>query len=142
MNRALAWSLAASAGAAVFASAAHAAPPPSPEGKAPPATFANTTPRPKLVGPLDPILKGEAVRAEQDALTRRLDVCNKLRLMADGDDAIIKQADRLEEQATALYHRRVGRLGVRSAPPTTNITADVAAPAKKPAPAPFKAVAQ
>ena len=139
MNRALAWSLACAAGTALVSSAA-AAPPAPPEGKAAPATFANTTPRPKLVGPLDPILKGEAVRAEQDALTRRLDVCNKLRQMAGGDDALVKQADRLEEQATALYHRRVGHLGVRSAP-VASAPAEVTLP-KKPAPAPFKAVVQ
>ncbi len=141
MNRALAWSLACAAGTALVSSATAAPPPPEgKEGKAAPATFANTTPRPKLVGPLDPALKAEAVRAEQDALTRRLDVCNKLRQMAGGDDALVKQADRLEEQATALYHRRVGHLGVRSAPVAT-APAEVAL-TKKPAPAPFKAVAQ
>lgn len=72
-------------------------------------------PRLPAVGPLSADAVAEALRSEQDAYLRRLDVCGKLRTIAAqaNDDALLAEADRLEQQATALYHQRVARLGVK-----------------------------
>lgn len=72
-------------------------------------------PRPIAYAPLPADALAEALRSEQDAYLRRLDVCGKLRQIAAGanDDAMLADADRLEQQATALYHQRVARLGVK-----------------------------
>jgi hypothetical protein len=86
---------------------------PDPETK----TFADVPARPPVVlGPLDPAVLAEALRAEQDAWQRRMDVCLKLKQIAldRGDEPLARQADELERQATALYHQRTARLGVKA----------------------------
>ena len=84
---------------------------------------------PVVFGPMDPGALAEALRAEQDAWQRRMDVCLKLRQIAAdaNDDKLLTQADDLERQATALYHQRTARLGVK---------APAAAPDQTPAPPP------
>lgn len=70
---------------------------------------------PVIVEPLPPDELAEAVRAEQDAYIRRLDVCTRLKQFAAeaGDDKLAQQAADLERQATALYEQRVAKLGVK-----------------------------
>lgn len=55
-----------------------------------------------------------AVKAEADALMRRMDVCLKLRQAAldKNDDELMRQVDELERQAKAVYETRVAALGV------------------------------
>ena len=80
-------------------------------------TFAATPARPPMaVAPLEPAVLAEALKAEQDAWDRRLDVCHKLRVVGNetNDEALLKQANDLEKQATALYHSRAARLGVKA----------------------------
>jgi hypothetical protein len=63
----------------------------------------------------------EALQAEQEALLRRLDVCTRLRqTAAESNDAkLLERANLLEEEATALYHSRVARFGVKGNIPKT-----------------------
>lgn len=73
----------------------------------------------QAVGPLsDEVLLG-VLRAEKDAYTRRLDVCHRLREIAlqNNDEKLESKANELERQATAAYHERVSRLGVKSGGP-------------------------
>ena len=80
-------------------------------------TFADVPARPPVIfGPLDPAVLAEALRAEQDAWQRRMDVCLKLKQIAldQNDEPLARQADELERQATALYHQRTARLGVKA----------------------------
>lgn len=81
----------------------------------PDGTFGGTPPRPTTFAPLDPAVQADAVRAEGEALARRMDVCLKLREAADarGDAALAARADELERQATAVYKARTARLGVK-----------------------------
>ena len=67
-----------------------------------------------LSAPLSPDAVQAAVKAEADALIRRLDVCVQLKLIADekNDDALMRQVDELERQAKAVYEARVAALGV------------------------------
>ena len=112
-------------------------------------TFAATPARPLPIAPLEPAALAEALKAEQDAWDRRLEVCYKLRVIGgeSNDDALLKKADDLEKQATALYHGRAARLGVKGqlrgkAEPTAAAplpTPPAAAPAATPARA-FKVV--
>ncbi len=106
--------------------------PPAPE----PPTFATATPRPKAVGPLEATALLEAVKAEQAACDRRLEVCRKLRevALAQNDDALAQQAEELEQRATALFQQRVARFGGKSGwkAPTAQTAST--------APAPFKVV--
>lgn len=69
---------------------------------------------PTITAPLPPEVVKGALRAEQDAYLRRLSVCTELRrVAAERDDpALLKQADELERQVTALYNARVAGLGV------------------------------
>ncbi|OWK35062.1 hypothetical protein [Fimbriiglobus ruber] len=83
-----------------------------------PKTFGDVPARPPvIVGRLDPVTLAEALKAEQDALQRRMEVCLKLREVAvkANDDKLLEQADALEKRATAVYHQRTARLGVKSA---------------------------
>lgn len=84
--------------------------PPEPDG-----TFGTAPPKPAAYAPLDPGVQADAVRAEQDAWQRRVDVCTALQKVAAarGDDALAARATELEAQATALYKARVARLGVK-----------------------------
>jgi hypothetical protein len=80
-------------------------------------TFADVPARPPvIIGPLDPAVLAAALRAEQDAWQRRMDVCLKLKqiALARADESLARQADELERQATALYHQRTARLGVKA----------------------------
>src|SRR5262245_44260269 len=121
MHRIAAWGLPALA-AGALAPAALAADPAQPEkpglvsrwlGGAeskpnPEKTFADVPARPPVVlGPLDPAVLAAALRAEQDAWQRRMDVCLKLKqiALARGDEPLARQADELERQATALYYQ-------------------------------------
>jgi hypothetical protein len=65
---------------------------------------------------MDPVVLAEALKAEQDAYQRRLDVCLRLRELAAelNDDRLATQALDLERQATALFHQRAARLGVKA----------------------------
>ena len=81
-------------------------------------TFGSVPARPPVIlGPMDPVVMAEALKAEQDAYQRRLDVCLRLREVAASlnDDKLAAQADDLEKQATALFHQRAARLGVKAA---------------------------
>ena len=72
-----------------------------PKPAADPPTFGSTPARPPaLVGPLDPVAQADALRAEQDAWQRRMDVCLKLRQVAAArnDEALAARADELERQ--------------------------------------------
>jgi hypothetical protein len=79
-------------------------------------SFGDTPARPPLaIAPLEPAALAAALRAEQDAWDRRLEVCYKLRVVGGetNDEALIHRANELEQQATALYHSRAARLGVK-----------------------------
>ncbi|VTU00290.1 unnamed protein product [Gemmataceae bacterium] len=87
---------------------------------------------PTITAPLAPEVLADALRAEQDAYLRRVSVCTELRRVAveKGDDALARQADELERQASSLYNLRVTGLGVsprRSALPEPAKGLDVAA---------------
>lgn len=129
MHRIAAWGLGAALAAGAAAPCAFAADPPgkpwyarllgSGSDAESAKTFADLPPRPAVVvGPLDPSTRAQALRAEQDAWQRRMDVCHKLREIAAeaNDDRLFTRADDLERQATALYHQRVSRLGVKAPP--------------------------
>lgn len=74
--------------------------------------------RPTVVAPLPRDVLVAALDAEQKALTRRMDICLRLKEIAieKGDDALSRRADELERQATALYNQRVAALGVPKVP--------------------------
>jgi hypothetical protein len=85
-----------------------------------------TKPEPKpaapvVVAPLPPEQLAEAVRAEQMAYLRRLAVCTKLRDVATtaNDEKLLEKADDLEKQAFQIYQARIARLGVKTAPRTS-----------------------
>jgi hypothetical protein len=83
----------------------------------PDGTFGTTPPKPTVYAPLDPAALQEAVRAEADALTRRMEVCTRLQQVAAarGDDKLAARAVELEKLAAAMYKARVARLGVKDA---------------------------
>ena len=74
-------------------------------------------PRPVMSAPLPPEAVQEAVKAEADALLRRMNVCSELRQVAfdKNDDALMRQVDEIERQAKATYEKRVAALGVSKA---------------------------
>ncbi len=80
-----------------------------PDAKAPPGP-------PTVVAPLPPAELADAVRAEQMAYLRRLEVCTRLRDVAanTNNEKLIDAAEELEKQAFAMYQARVARLGVKS----------------------------
>ena len=55
-----------------------------------------------------------ALKAEYEAWERRVGVCLRLRQIAleGNDEALMRQADELEQRANALYQARVSALGV------------------------------
>jgi hypothetical protein len=134
MHRTAAWGLCAALSSSVVVPAAAADPAPKPEPARPTwfgrllgpsaekkseteKTFGSVPARPPVVlGPMDPIVLAEALKAEQDAYQRRLDVCLRLRELAAelNDDRLTAQALDLERQATALFHQRAARLGVKA----------------------------
>jgi hypothetical protein len=74
---------------------------------------------PTVTAPLPAEVVAGALRAEQDAWERRMSVCLKLRQVAveTNDEALQRQVDELERQATALYNSRVAALGVPKVKP-------------------------
>jgi hypothetical protein len=67
-----------------------------------------------ITAPLTPAVLKKCLQAENDAYSRRLDVCAALRAVAEekGDPALSRHADELERQVTALYDARVAALGI------------------------------
>lgn len=68
------------------------------------------------VGPLSAETLLSVLREEQDAYTRRLEVCTQLRKVAfqKDNDKLAAQADELERMAEMTYRTRITRLGVKS----------------------------
>lgn len=90
---------------------------------------------PVVVAPLTAEVIADSVRSEQDAVLRRLDICDKLRKLGEstGNPALIQQAEDLEKQATTLYSARVARLGVKGGPKAADDDVVINAPAVVPA---------
>jgi hypothetical protein len=71
----------------------------------------------------------ESVAAEQqrhmNALIRRMEVCDRLRMIADqsGDEALMIQANELEERANAIYRHQISGLPL-PAPSPLSVLAD------------------
>ena len=123
MNRFRAWGLTAALAAGAGAPAATAGEPVPPNTvfnklfgpKPKPAPAARpATPEQAAAAPLAPEVVASSLRAEQEAWERRMSVCLKLRQVAaeSNDDALTRQVDELERQATAVYAARVQALGV------------------------------
>lgn len=92
----------------------------------PTARTSNAPPRPAPPATLPPDVLATSLRAEQEAWERRMAVCLKLResAIAANDEAMLRQVDDLERQATALYTARTRVLGLpKSAPaePTLDV---------------------
>lgn len=103
-----------------------------PKAPKPAGPAANADRPPTITAPLAPEVLADALRAEQDAYLRRVSVCTELRRVAaeKGDDALARQADELERQASSLYNLRVSGLGVsprKAAPVESAKGLDVAA---------------
>jgi hypothetical protein len=99
--------------------------PPKPLGPSTPLTY---------TAPLTPAVLTKCLHAENEALLRRLEVCDALRTVADekGDPALRRQADELEKQAKALYEARVAALGIpktKTSLPETTIAVKLEEPA-------------
>ena len=75
--------------------------------------------KPTAAGPLSEETLLTVLQAEKDAYARRMDVCLRLKEIAlqSNDDKLEAKANELEKQATAVYHERVARLGVRGSGP-------------------------
>lgn len=73
--------------------------------------------KPIATAPLTPEVLAEAVDSEQKAWQRRIEVCTELRRVAidKNDEALLRQVDELERQATTLYNQRTAALGVKKA---------------------------
>lgn len=82
----------------------------------------STTPKetnlkqPVVIAPLAADVVAEAMRHEQDAVLRRLDICDRLRKVGEetNNPSLVQQADELQKQVSALYAARVARLGVKA----------------------------
>lgn len=89
---------------------------------------------PVVAAPLPPEVVADALKAEQDAFLRRLSVCSQLRQVGleTNNDSLVRQADELERQATALYNARTAALGVPKVkaplPETASLYGDPADP--------------
>lgn len=84
-------------------------------------TFAQDKNNPKMrpqvvLAPLTASVVAEAVRSEQDAFFRRLEICDRLRNIGEetNNSNLVQQADELQKQVTAIYSARVSRLGVKT----------------------------
>jgi hypothetical protein len=86
---------------------------PAPVAKAPTAGPVVSKP---AAGPLSSETLLSVLREEQDAYTRRLEVCMQLRKVAleKDNDKLLAQADELERMAEITYKTRIARLGVKS----------------------------
>lgn len=81
------------------------------------AVAADPPPRPApRVAPLSPEAMVEAMQAERDAYSRRLDICTQLRRIAGetNDAKLDAEALQLEQMAETTYKQRVAKLGVKS----------------------------
>ena len=98
----------------------------------PAARTSNAAPRPAAPATLPPDVLVSSLRAEQEAWERRMSVCLKLREAAlqANDEALLKQVDDLERQATALYTARTRVLGLPKSAPVES-DADVKQAARK-----------
>lgn len=106
-----------------------------------PAEKAPTPLRPAIIiAPLAADVLADAVKDEQNACTRRLDVCAKLRELAaaKNDETLLARIDELEKQAVEICQARVARMGIRGsaarptrdpAPSTAIDPASIVAPA-------------
>jgi len=129
MHRFRAWGLSAALAAGAGAPATAADPPtePRPVAHRPTTLYAKLFgPKPAAPGsaaamkpgaaptPLPPEALADALHQEQEAYLRRLSVCDELRRAGAerNDDALVRQADEIERQATAVYNQRVAALGV------------------------------
>ena len=67
-----------------------------------------------ITAPLTPEVLARCLQAENDAYLRRVEICTKLRLIADekNDPALNRKADELEKQAENLYNARTFALGI------------------------------
>jgi hypothetical protein len=67
-----------------------------------------------LSQPLSPEAIAAALKAEQVAYLRRLEVCGKLQQIAldRNDEALLRQVEELERQADAVYKQRTAALGL------------------------------
>jgi len=88
---------------------------PAVNAKAPPAETAPLATRP-VAGPLTPETLLSVLREEQEAYTRRLEVCSQVRKVAfeTSNDRLAVQADEMERLAEITYKTRIARLGVKS----------------------------
>jgi len=78
-------------------------------------TFGQAMPAPKpAFAPYEPAVLADALRAEQEAWDRRMEVCRKLREHAGDNESLLMRIDEIERVATKLYQERVARLGVKS----------------------------
>lgn len=70
---------------------------------------------PVIIAPLSAEVLAEAVKDEQNACTRRLDACAKLREIAaaKNDEAMLARIDEIEKQAVEICQARVARMGIR-----------------------------
>lgn len=70
---------------------------------------------PIIIAPLAADVLADAVKDEQNACTRRLDVCAKLRelAVAKNDEALLARIDELEKQSVEICQARVARMGIR-----------------------------
>lgn len=83
---------------------------------------ADPAPGPRVrqaVGPLSQEVMLGVLRAEKDAYIRRMEVCLRLKEIAqqNNDEKLDAKANELERQATAAYHERVSRVGGKSGGP-------------------------
>lgn len=84
-----------------------------------------------IIAPLSAEVLAEAVKDEQNACTRRLDACAKLREIAGAknDEALLARIDELEKQAVEICQARVARMGIRgSAARTVRANSESKAP--------------
>jgi hypothetical protein len=71
------------------------------------------------VAPLSEEMMLAALRAENEAFTRRMEVCHRLREIAfqTNDEELEGKVNELEKQASATYYARVARLGAKPVGP-------------------------
>ncbi|MGH7224827.1 MAG: hypothetical protein ACRELF_16510, partial [Gemmataceae bacterium] len=80
----------------------------------------------------------ESVAAEQqrhmNALMRRMEVCDRLRMIANqtGNEALMTQANELEERANAIYRLQTSRLPLPAQAPLSVLAADRENPSRDP----------
>jgi hypothetical protein len=95
-----------------------------------------------ITAPLTPEALAGCLKAEQDAYLRRVNVCDKLRRVADetADPVLSRKAEELERQAEALYNARIAALGLNKSRATPRQSAEtVKDPDTIGEPAPLKA---